>query len=174
MMGRLRTSLHAVLASEALASVALVRIPRELARRANRTLGSPLCGPEELARRENARARLAALRSALPRKKQEKRDPVPVTIYWESGRNLRTFERMRATLETNAIPVTVCDVTGDEATLAFVTHKASCEADALPIAFVGPTVVGGYADLVAWDVDGRLHEAVYGEPAPKRAAQKVS
>lgn len=166
MLNALRTSLHAVISSDKLDSLALVRVPKDIVRRANRVLGSPICSDEEIERRKNARARLEALRVA-PRKTKTSREPMELVLYMEKDRNHRMFERMKITLDTKSIPYKICDVTGDEATLHFVMNKAKCEADDLPIVFAGPDPIGGYSDLVAWDVDGRLHQAVYGEKAPR-------
>ena len=48
------------------------------------------------------------------------------------------------------------DVSGDEATLLFVMHTAGCEANDLPIVFVGSKCVGAYPAVVAADVSGKL------------------
>jgi hypothetical protein len=91
-----------------------------------------------------------------------KREPVPVVVYFEKDRNQRLIERVRELLEAKAIPFRALDVSGDAATLAFIVREAECEEDDLPIVFVGAEVVGGFNDLVDWDVSGKLKTAVFG------------
>jgi hypothetical protein len=94
-----------------------------------------------------------------------RREPVPVMVYFEKDRNQRLIERVRELLESKQIPFRALDVSGDAATLAFVMREAKCEDDDLPIVFVGGTVVGGFNELVDWDVSGKLKTAVFG-PSP--------
>ena len=91
-----------------------------------------------------------------------KREPAPVIVYFEKDRNQRLIERVRELLESKQIPFRALDVSGDAATLAFIVREAKCEDDDLPIVFVGGTVVGGFNELVDWDVSGRLKTAVFG------------
>lgn len=157
----LRTSLHQLITTPRGDALALVRIQKDLARRLNMALGSPICSGEELARRRAAEERLRALRTtAAP----ETTTPVaaPVMVYFEAGRNERMLARVKETLAARGIVYTLLDVAGDEATLDFVTRTAKCEADELPVVFVGPTPVGGFDALVAFDVSGELVKAVFG------------
>ena len=91
-----------------------------------------------------------------------KREPTPVMVYFEKDRNQRLIERVRELLEAKQIPFRALDVSGDAATRAFVVREAKCEDDDLPIVFVGGTVVGGFNELVDWDVSGKLKTAVFG------------
>lgn len=90
------------------------------------------------------------------------REPAPVMVYLEKDRNQRLIERVRELLNSKQIPFRELDVSGDAATLAFVVREAQCEDDDLPIVFVGGAVVGGFNELVDWDVSGRLKTAVFG------------
>lgn len=90
------------------------------------------------------------------------REPAPVMVYLEKDRNQRLIERVRELLQSKNIPFRELDVSGDAATLAFVVREAKCEDDDLPIVFVGGSVVGGFNELVDWDVSGKLKTAVFG------------
>jgi hypothetical protein len=92
-----------------------------------------------------------------------KREPAPVVVYFEKDRNQRLIERVRELLTAKQIPFQALDVTGDAATIAFVMREAKCEDDDLPIAFVGGAPIGGYNELVDWDVSGKLKTAVFGD-----------
>jgi glutaredoxin len=135
-------------------------LPKLALRRLNRLLGSPLCSQEELAKRRAAQARLASgekpAASALPSV------AAPVVVYFEKDRNQRMLDRVCELLDSRGIAYRTLDVTGDEATLAFVTREAKCEEDDLPIVYVAGTPVGGYTELVDWDVSGKLNSAVFG------------
>jgi hypothetical protein len=102
----------------------------------------------------------ATVRSATSAKK---RAPAPVVVYFEKDRNQRLIERVRELLTAKQIPFQALDVTGDAATLAFIMREAQCEDDDLPIAFVAGTPIGGYNELVDWDVSGKLKAAVFGD-----------
>jgi glutaredoxin len=97
-----------------------------------------------------------------PTKPAPRREPAPVVVYFEKDRNQRLIERVRELLESKQIPFSALDVSGDAATLAFIVREAKCEDDDLPIVFVGGTVVGGFNELVDWDVSGKLKTAVFG------------
>ena len=84
-------------------------------------------------------------------------------VYFEKDRNQRLIERVRELLTAKGIAFQALDVSGDAATIAFVMREAKCEDDDLPIVFVAGTPVGGYNELVDWDVSGRLKTAVFGE-----------
>jgi glutaredoxin len=91
-----------------------------------------------------------------------KREPAPVVVYFERDRNQRLLERVRELLESKQIPFRALDISGDAATLAFIVREAKCEDDDLPIVFVAGTPIGGFNDLVDWDVSGKLKKAVFG------------
>ncbi len=93
----------------------------------------------------------------------KKREPAPVVVYFEKDRNQRLIERVRELLTAKQIQFQALDVSGDAATLAFIMREARCEEDDLPVVFVAGTVVGGFNELVDWDVSGRLKTAVFGE-----------
>jgi hypothetical protein len=91
-----------------------------------------------------------------------RRAPAPVVVYFEKDRNQRLIERVRELLTAKQIAFQALDVSGDAATLAFIVREARCADDDLPIVFVAGTPVGGYNELVDWDVSGRLQTAVFG------------
>ena len=93
----------------------------------------------------------------------KKREPAPVIMYFEKDRNQRLIERTRELLNAKQIPFQALDVSGDAATIAFIVREAKCEDDDLPIVFVAGTPVGGYNELVEWDVSGKLKSAVFGD-----------
>ena len=84
-------------------------------------------------------------------------------VYFEKDRNQRLIERVRELLTSKKIPFQALDVSGDAATIAFIVREAHCEDDDLPIVFVAGTAIGGFNELVDWDVSGRLTTAVFGE-----------
>lgn len=114
----------------------------------------------------NAPVAPPAARAATPAAAPKKREPAPVMVYFERDRNQRLIERVRELLEAKQIPFRALDVSGDSATLAFIVREAKCEDDDLPIVFVGGTPVGGFNELVDWDVSGKLHAAVFGVARP--------
>ena len=93
----------------------------------------------------------------------KKRAPAPVVMYFERDRNQRLIDRVRELLTAKNIPFQALDISGDAATLAFITREAGCEDDDLPIVFVAGTPVGGFNELVDWDVSGRLKTAIFGD-----------
>ena len=105
MLDLLRTTLHAAITTPKLDGLAPVRVPKDLARRLNVTLGQPLCSKEELLRRREAKARLADLRHGGGTTKIA-REPAPVTVYFEKDRNARELERMCETLDARKIALT--------------------------------------------------------------------
>jgi glutaredoxin len=161
MLDTLRTTLHRVITTPKGDGIDAVRLPKLFARRLNTLLGSPLCSAEEIDVRRAAREKLANLggRTAVERA----REPAPVVVYFEKDRNQRLIDRVEETLRARGIAYRCLDVAGDEATLTFVMREAKCEADDLPIVFVAGTAVGGYNELVEWDVAGKLKTAVFGE-----------
>jgi glutaredoxin len=171
MLDRVRTSLHRLITTPVGDSLLPVRLPKDLARRVNMTLGDPLCSAEELERRRSATERLAKLRAtgtttdasaSLPRV------AAPVMVYFEKDRNVRLLGRIRETLTARNIAFTEVDVSGDGPAKAYAMREAKCKEDDLPIVFVATTAVGGYNDLVEWDVSGKLDTAIYGaKKAPR-------
>jgi hypothetical protein len=162
MLDRVRDALYRVITTTRGDSLAPVRVPKDLARRLNSTLGRPLAPREEIARRDAARARLAELRSNGTRAAAHTSGPAPVLVYWESGRNTRELLRIEELLGTKGYSWKRLDVSGDEATVDFVTRKAAVERDDLPVVFVADEAVGPYAALVRADVSGELERLVRG------------
>ncbi len=157
MLDTIRTTLHEVIEPRGDGPLAL---PRMLARRLNDLFGSPLCSAEELAKRRAALRKLAELSSSAHTKLA--REVAPVVVYFEKDRNQRLIDRVEELLEARSVPYRSLDVTGDEATMSFITREAKCEEDDLPIVYVAGTPVGGYNQLVEWDVSGKLKTAVFG------------
>ncbi len=162
MIDGVRTLLHRAITTPAGESLALVRVPKEIARTVNDLLGEPLCSPEELERRRAASRRLDELRRA-PKTSTKKREAAPVMVYLEKDRNPRELQKIKDVLGAHGITPKLLDVSGDEATIAFVVREAKCEADMLPIVFVGGQPVGTFRDLVAFDARGDLRRAVFGD-----------
>jgi glutaredoxin len=161
MLDPIRTGLHKVITSGLGDGFLPVRVPKVIARRVNTFLGSPICSADELAKRRAAEKRLHELKKSAP-VVVIRRDPAPVTVYFEKDRNQRMLDRIEEALRAKNIAFTKLDVTGDEATMDFVMRTAKCEKDDLPIVFVASTPVGGYDQLVAWDVSGELGKAIFG------------
>jgi glutaredoxin len=161
MLDPLRTGLHKIITTPAGDGFLPFRVPKVVARRMNMFFGSPLCSAEELKKRRAAQKRLQELRTS-GSAVTLKRDPAPVTVYFEKDRNQRMLTRIEEALQAKNIAFTKLDVTGDEAMMQFITRTAKCEEDDLPIVFVASTPVGGYDALVAWDVSGELAKAVFG------------
>ena len=163
----LRAKLHHAITSPRGDTFAPVRVPKDLARRMNLALGSPLCSSDELAKRRTAAEKLASLRGASDSAPRA-REAAPVMIYFQKDRNARELARMEELLSSKSIDFQRLDVADDEATLAFVVREAKCKDDDLPVVFVGGNAVGSYAALVAADVSGDLARAVSGEPLHAR------
>jgi hypothetical protein len=162
MLDRVRDALYRAITSPRGDSLAPVRVPKDLARRLNATLGRPLAPKEELANRASATARLAELRSTGATVARSRAEPAPVVVYFEKDRNVRELARVEDLLGAKGIAWKRLDVSGDDATIDFVMRQAQCERDELPIVFVSDKAVGGYQALVRADVSGELHKAVYG------------
>jgi glutaredoxin len=162
MLDRVREALFAAITTPRGDSLAAVRVPKDLARRLNATLGQPLATRDELAKRSKARARLAELRAAGAKAGPVKREDAPVVIYFEKDRNVRELVRVEELLAAKGYSWKRLDVVGDEATLDFVMTKAKCEQDDLPVVFVADHVVGTYTALVEADVSGELARLVRG------------
>jgi hypothetical protein len=163
MFDRVRTSLHRVITTPVGDGLLPVRLPKDFARRVNMVLGQPLCSAEEIERRRTGAKRLAKLREDAKRGIRggsAAREAAPVIVYFEKDRNARLLGRIKDALEAKSIAFTALEV--DTATKAFVMREAKCKEDELPIVFVAATPIGGYNDLVEWDVSGKLAEAVFG------------
>jgi glutaredoxin len=161
MLDPLRTGLYKIITTPVGDGFLPLRVPKVLARRMNMFFGSPLCSAGELGRRRAAQRRLEDLRAGGENRPLE-REPAPVTVYFEKDRNARMLSRIEETLTAKKIAFTKLDVSGDEATMQFITRTAKCEEDDLPVVFVASTPVGGYEALVAFDVSGDLAKAVFG------------
>ncbi len=161
MLNRLRGALHGAISTPRGDRFAPVRISKDVLRRLNVTLGYPVASADELAKREAAAARLSALRKVGATSEKQKLQ-APITVYMEKNRNTRLLGRIVETLDAKGYAHTVLDVAGDEATMTFVTRKAGCKEDELPIVFVGDVCIGGFEALVAADVDGSLAKAAFG------------
>jgi len=166
MIDQVRISLHRAITTPIGDRFFPVRVPKDLARRVNALLGDPICSKEELERRRAGRAKLEELRknggrSASPA--EVKAVQAPVMIYFEKDRNARMLGRMKEMLEAKQITYTLLDVAGDPTTKDFVLREAKCKDDDLPVVFVASTPVGGYNELVDWDVSGRLAKALAGK-----------
>ena len=166
MLDRLRTALHGALVTPLGEGLTPVRVPKDLARRVNVALGEPLCSREELARRREARERLVAMRAGAhePRaaRAEAPRVAAPVLVYVEGDRNARLLGRIKELLDAKGFSYSVLDVAGDRNTRDFVMREARVREDDLPVVFVASTPIGGYNELVDWDVSGRLAKAVHG------------
>jgi glutaredoxin/antitoxin component of MazEF toxin-antitoxin module len=162
MFERVRDTLLRAITSPRGDSLAAVRIPKDLARRLNATLGQPLATRDEITRRARARARLAELRGSSVAGAATKTEAAPVLVYFEKDRNVRELTRIEELLGARSIAWKRLDLAGDEATTEFVTRMAKCERDDLPVVFVGDRAVGGYTTLVEADVSGELARLVGG------------
>jgi glutaredoxin len=160
MLDKIRTTLHQAIESPRGDAMTAVRVPKMFARKLNRYLGSPLCSAGDLEKRRAAVAKLASLHGASQAKLE--RSAAPVLVYFEKDRNQRMKDRVEELLQSRGIAFRSLDVAGDEAAMAFVTREAKCKEDDLPIVYVAGTPVGGYNDLVDWDVSGKLKTAVFG------------
>ncbi|HEX3771125.1 MAG TPA: hypothetical protein VHV30_09690 [Polyangiaceae bacterium] len=169
MIDRVRDVLYRALATPAGDSLAAVRVPKDLARRLNTTLGRPLAPLAELEKRAAGRQRLAELRATQPAgagagAPREARPKVqaPILVYFEKDRNVRELTRIEELLGAKGFAWKRLDVTGDDATLDFVIREAGCERDDLPIVYVGSKVVGPLDAVVRADVSGELASAAFG------------
>ena len=168
MIDLVRTSLHRAITTPIGDGFFPVRVPKDLARRFNVLLGEPICSREELERRRAGRAKLEELRksggrSASPSAADAPTLQAPVMVYFEKDRNARMLARIQEMLDAKKIAYTLLDVAGDATTKDFVLREAKCKDDDLPIVFVASAPVGGYNELVDWDVSGRLAKALAGK-----------
>jgi hypothetical protein len=170
MLDAVKDALYRAITSPRGDSLAPIRLPKDLARRLNATLGSPLAPIRELAQRRDALGRLSALRDGrgkngaapTPAGSRDKPEAAPVMVYFEKDRGARELARIEEALGARGIPYKLLDVAGDESTLDFVMREAGCKQDELPVVFVGGEAIGNFQALVKADVSGDLHRAVYG------------
>jgi hypothetical protein len=169
MLERVRDALYRAMTGPVGDGVPPVRIPKDLARRLNTTLGRPLAPLDELAKRARARARLAELRARHATGEAEpgtapsaKKVAAPILLYFEKDVNVRELVRIEELLGARSYAWTRLDVAGDEATLDFVMREAACERDDLPVVFVANRVIGNFEALVRADVSGDLAKAIEG------------
>jgi hypothetical protein len=163
MIDLVRTSLHRAITTPAGDRFLPIRLPKDLARRLNAMIGEPLCSKPELVRRRAGRAKLEELKRSGPRETSTPSVPTtqaPLMIYFEKDRNARMLGRIRELLDAKSIRYTLLDVASDDVTKDFVLREAKCKEDELPIVFVSGTPIGGYNELVDWDVSGRLAKAL--------------
>jgi hypothetical protein len=149
MLERVRDALYRAMTGPAGDALAPVRVPKDLARRLNATLGRPLAPLDELAKRARGRERLAELRAQHGAGAAEsktapsaKKVAAPVLVYFEKDVNVRELLRIEELLGAKGHAWTRLDVAGDEATLDFVMRAAECERDDLPVVFVSSPVIG--------------------------------
>jgi hypothetical protein len=161
MLSHVRSALHRAITSTRGDSLAPVRIPKDLARRLNVALGSPLAPREEIAKRDAARAKLAELRAKGGAGARIQREAAPVLVYFEKDRNARELGRVEELLGAKGFAFKRLDVSGDEATIEFVMLQARCKRDDLPVVFVADRAIGGYEALVRSDVSGELARLVH-------------
>jgi hypothetical protein len=161
-LARVRGALFRAITTPAGDSLAPVRVSKDIARRVNATLGSPLAAADDLARREAARERLAALRAGAVANAKVQAAAAPVLVYFEKDRNTRELGRVEELLAARGYAWKRLDVAGDEATMDFVLLKAKCERDDLPVVFVADQAIGTYPALVDADVSGDLARAIHG------------
>jgi hypothetical protein len=162
MLDRVRDALYRAMSSPADDdSFSPLRVPKDLARRLNATLGRPLAPLDELVKRAQARERLADLRTGRGARTTPATETAPILVYFEKDRNVRELTRIEELLGARAFPWRRLDVSGDEPTIDFVLRQAKCERDDLPIVFVADRVIGPYDALVRADVSGELARFVY-------------
>ena len=98
MLSLVRSALHRAITSPRGDSLAPVRIPKDLARRLNVALGSPLAPPRSSRSGRRARARLAELRAKGGQGERIQREAAPVLVYFEKDRNVRELGRIEELL----------------------------------------------------------------------------
>ncbi|CAN5426966.1 hypothetical protein BH09MYX1_BH09MYX1_34420 [soil metagenome] len=160
MLNRLRGALHTAISTPRGDAFAPVRVSKDALRRLNVTLGYPVASTDELGKRAEAAARLVTLRQTKQTAAKTKVQ-APIVVYMEKNRNDRLLGRVVEVLAAKSYAHTVLDVAGDAATMSFVTQKAGCKDDDLPVVFVGDVCIGGFEALVAADVSGALEKAAF-------------
>ena len=84
----------------------------------------------------------------------------PIASKEELQRRRDARARLKELLDAKSVKYTLLDVMNDQATKEFVMLQAKCKEDDLPIVFVGGVAVGGYNELVDFQVSGRLEKAL--------------
>ncbi len=162
MFDSLRTFLHGAITGPRGDSIKPLRITKQVVQNINGILHDPLCSAEELEKRKAAQRKLATLRSQPRVHVASKRSPAPVMVYFEKDRNTRELTRIKEILTALGIEPKLLDVTGDNATVAFVMREAKCERDELPAVFVAGIAIGGFRALVSANTTGQLQKAIFG------------
>jgi hypothetical protein len=162
MLDRVRDALYRAMTMPEGDSLAAVRIPKDLARRLNATLGRPLAPLAELEKREGARKRLVELRAGKTASAARAKEAAPIVVYHEKDRNVRELTRIEELLAAKGYAWKRLDVADDEATLDFVLRESGTERDKLPVVFVAAKAVGPLESLVRADVSGDLARLVKG------------
>jgi hypothetical protein len=168
MLDRVRDALYRAIATPAGDSLTAIRLPKDLARRLNATLGRPLAPIAELDKRARGRQRLAELRSphagtnGAAAAEAKPKEQAPILVYFEKDRNVRELTRIEELLAAKGYTWKRLDVAGDEATLDFVMREAGCERDDLPIVYVASRMIGPFDAVLRADVSGELASAVFG------------
>lgn len=162
-LARIRDVLFHAITTPAGDSLAAIRVPKDIARRVNMTLGMPLASAEDIAKRDAARQRLAALRAGAASEAESETAAAPVLVYFEKDSNTRELGRIEELLGARGLTWKRLDVAGDEATMEFVLLKAKCERDDLPVVFVADRAIGSFPALVDADVSGELARAIHGD-----------
>lgn len=165
MLDFVRTGIHRAITTPVGDSLLAVRLPKDIARRVNAMFGEPLCSQAELDRRRAGRAKLEELKkNSAPPAAAKPVEPVqaPVMIYFDE-RSARALGRIQEMLDAKGVKYTLLDVAGDQTTRDFLAREAKVKEDDLPVVFVASTPVGGYNELVDWDVSGKLAKALRGD-----------
>src|SRR2546423_7738173 len=116
MLDIVRTTLHRAITTRRGDSLAVVRVPKDVARRLNFAFGLPICSAEELEKRKRAQAKLDELRRS-GKTAERQAIEAPVVVYFEKDRNVRELARIEELLVSKSIDFRKLDVSGDAATL---------------------------------------------------------
>jgi glutaredoxin len=166
MLDLVRTGLHRAITTPAGDAFLPIRLPKDIARRVNAMFGEPICSKAELDRRRAGRAKLDELKrnggKPLDASKPVEAAQAPVMIYFEKDRNARMLGRIQEMLDAKGVKYTLLDIAGDATTRDFVLREAKVKDDDLPVVFVASSPIGGYNELVDWDVSGKLAKALRG------------
>lgn len=164
MLDFVRTGLHRAITTPAGDAFLPVRLPKDLARRVNAMFGEPICSQAELERRRAGQAKLEELKrnggKPIGGSAPVPEAQAPVMVYFEKDRNARMLGRIKEMLDAKDVKYTLLDITGDATTRGFVMREARVKDDDLPVVFVASTPIGGYNELVDWDVSGKLAKAL--------------
>lgn len=166
MLDLFRTSIHRAITTPFGDKFLPLRVSKDMARRVNAMFSDPICSQAELDRRRAGQAKLDELNKnggkPLPGQESKvEKSQAPVMVYFEKDRNARMLGRIKEMLDAKGVKYTLADVAGDDTARAYVMREAKVKEDDLPIVFVATTPVGGYNELVDWDVSGKLAKALY-------------